>query len=266
MSLFPPLLLVVLLRVPRLLGAGLGGRLDARLVRGHLSIFLLDALLADRQLRNELAHLPHERFAARHVLDDGRAVVVPDLDADPARVRGGVARDDLVGLHDVRQLEVLADLGHLLDDGVVAAVLLRDAPPFVERLEAVDVVGPDDGQLARVERAREVPRPRDLRVGIRLRVLGLLLLLRRDLLRVGFFLPRERLALRHLLLSLGGRHRRRTGTRRRADGGPRGPTTRGAVSRPRAAQGSAVRRTTAKTRVPRRDGARRRLHWAWAQC
>ena len=65
--------------------------------------------------------------------------------ANPAGIGRVVARNDLVGLHDVRQFEKLTHFAHFLHDGVVAALFFTDTSPFLDGLQPVDVIGPHRG-------------------------------------------------------------------------------------------------------------------------
>ena len=66
----------------------------------------------------------------------------------------------------MRQFEKLTDLAHFLHDGVVATLFFTNTSPFLDGLEAVDVVGPHRGQFTRVYLAGHHAGPGDLRIGV----------------------------------------------------------------------------------------------------
>ena len=134
---------------------------------------LLDPFRADRQLRDHLAHLPHQIHPTCNFFVDRFAVIIINLDPNPAGIGRVVARYDFVGLQDVRQFEKLTDLAHFLHDGVVAALFFADAPPFLDGLQPINIVRPHRGQFTRVDLAGHHAGPGDLRVRVRRGVVDL---------------------------------------------------------------------------------------------
>ena len=76
-----------------------------------------------------------------------------------------------VGFNDVAEFEVLANLRHLLDDGVVARVSDRNAPALGERFGRVYIVRPESDHGSVIECANQVARPCDPRRWVRWGVL-----------------------------------------------------------------------------------------------